>query len=103
MLNYIAYTLISVGVAFNVVASISLIRFPDIYARLQASAKTITLGTVLILAGVFVACGFTATGVKALFAALFLFLVSPLEAHALARAARRQINDVVVPPQEELP
>ncbi|MBN1405228.1 MAG: monovalent cation/H(+) antiporter subunit G, partial [Candidatus Omnitrophica bacterium] len=60
---------------------------PDIYNRLQASTKCVTLGTCGLMFGVFLLKGFNACGIKALLIILFLFLTSPTAAHALARAA----------------
>jgi len=81
--------LIVVGLTFDFFGCLGLIRFPDVYNRLQASAKCITLGTSGILLGLFVFKGFTATGVKALLCMAFILLTAPVSAHALARAAYR--------------
>ncbi|MCK4680200.1 monovalent cation/H(+) antiporter subunit G, partial [bacterium] len=58
------YVLISIGVAFDLVGAIGLIRLPDVYNRLQAATKCVTLGTALILLGVVVASGWSAMGIK---------------------------------------
>ena len=81
--------LIAVGLVFDFLGCLGLIRFPDIYTRLQASAKCVTLGTCGILLGLFFFKGFTATGVKALLCLLFVLLTAPVSAHALARGAYR--------------
>ena len=79
--------LISVGLAFDLVGTIGLIRLPDIYNRLQAATKCVTLGTATLLIGVAAHTGLTALGVKALLCAAFVLLTSPVGAHAIARAA----------------
>jgi multicomponent Na+:H+ antiporter subunit G len=79
--------LIVVGLIFDFLGCIGLIRFPDVYGRLQASAKCVTLGTCGILFGLFVFKGFTATGIKALLCLSFIILTAPVSAHALARSA----------------
>ena len=79
--------LISVGVAFDLVGALGLIRLPDVYNRLQAATKCVTLGTLLILIGVLVHAGWSAMGVKALLAAVFVLWTSPTGSHALARGA----------------
>lgn len=89
MIDYIAYGFVTAGVILNVCAALSLIRFPDVYLRLLGSTKFVTLGTLCITFGVFLANGFTATGVKALLCALFILLTSPVEAHVLSRSARK--------------
>ncbi len=81
--------LIVVGLVFDFFGCLGLIRFPDVYTRLQASAKCITLGTCGILLGLFCFKGLSATGVKALLCLAFILLTSPVSAHALARGAYR--------------
>lgn len=85
----IGYILISVGVTFNLLGCIGLIRLPDVYNRLQAAAKCATLGTCSTLLGVFAIMGFGAVGVKALLAIAFILLTAPTGAQALSRAAYR--------------
>ena len=86
----IGYALIVIGLAFDFLGCLGLIRFPDVYTRLQASAKCITLGTCGILTGLICFRGLgSATGVKALLCMLFIILTAPVSAHALARGAYR--------------
>lgn len=87
MNEQIGTVLIIVGLAFNFFGCVGLIRFPDIYNRLLASAKCVTLGTCGILFGLFLFKGFTSTGMKALLCLLFVALTAPVSAHALARSA----------------
>lgn len=89
MNNIISVIFIMVGIFFDLFGAIGLIRMPDVYNRLQASTKCVTLGTCSILFAVFVKFGFTAGGVKALLCIVFLLLTSPVSAHALARGAHR--------------
>ena len=80
---------IFVGIVFDFFGCLGLIRLPDIYNRLQASTKCVTLGTVSILFGLFLFRGFSATGIKAILCIGFIILTAPVSAHALARAAHR--------------
>lgn len=89
MIEIIALVFVLIGTLFDLFGCIGLIRMPDLYNRLQASTKCVTLGTCSILFGVFVKFGFTAAGVKALICIVFLLLTSPVAAHALARGAHR--------------
>ncbi|MHB9155054.1 MAG: monovalent cation/H(+) antiporter subunit G [Endomicrobiales bacterium] len=89
MIDYIAYTCVTLGVILNVLAALSVFRFPDVYLRLLGSTKFVTLGILFIMLGVLLANGFSATGVKAVLCAVFILLTSPVEAHALARSARK--------------
>lgn len=81
--------LIVVGLIFDFFGCLGLIRFPDVYNRLQAATKCITLGTCGILLGLVCFKGFTAAGIKALLCLVFIILTAPVSAHALARAAYR--------------
>ena len=85
----IGVAVIVIGIAFDFFGCLGLIRFPDVYTRLQASAKCITLGTCGILFGLFLFKGFTATGIKAILCLAFIILTSPVSAHVLARSAYR--------------
>lgn len=82
-------TLIIIGLVFDFFGCLGLLRFPDVYTRLQASAKCVTLGTCGILFGLFLFKGFTATGMKALLCMAFILLTAPVSAHALARGSYR--------------
>lgn len=79
--------IISIGVAFDLFGCIGLIRLPDVYNRLQAGTKCVTLGTCGVMFGIFALSGFNSLGVKSLICIPFIFLTSPTAAHALARGA----------------
>ena len=85
----IGYAFIIIGLIFDFFGSLGLIRFPDIYNRLQAATKCVTLGTCSILFGLLLIKGFSAAGIKAILCIIFLILTSPTAAHALARAAHK--------------
>ena len=87
MSNIIGVIFISIGLAFDFFGCLGLVRLPDVYNRLQAATKSVTLGTCSIMFGTFLIVGFTATGIKALLCIVFLILTAPVSAHALARAA----------------
>ena len=79
--------LIVVGLLFDFLGTVGLVRLPDVYNRVQAATKCVTLGTCLILFGVLVKAGWGDLGVKALLCAIFVLLTSPVGAHAIARGA----------------
>jgi multicomponent Na+:H+ antiporter subunit G len=87
MTSTAAAIIIGIGLAFDLFGAIGLVRLPDVYNRVQAATKCVTLGTCLILVGVCVEVGLSALGVKALLCALFVILTSPVGAHAIARGA----------------
>ena len=89
MNNIIGLIFIGVGLTFDVFGCLGLVRLPDVYNRLQAATKCVTMGTCSILFGAFLIVGFTAPGIKALLCMVFLLLTSPVAAHAIARGAHR--------------
>jgi len=80
---------IIIGLAFDVFGCLGLVRLPDVYNRLQAATKCVTMGTCSILFGTFLTVGFTSAGMKALLCIVFLVLTTPVAAHAIARGAHR--------------
>ncbi len=86
-----AGVLIVTGIAFDIFGCIGLVRLPDIYTRLQAATKCVTLGTCLILLGALVgSIGTPSAGptiTKAVLCIGFVLITSPTAAHALARGA----------------
>lgn len=89
MSDIIGLIFIAAGLAFDLFGCLGLVRLPDVYNRLQAATKCVTLGTCSILFGTFLIVGFTAAGFKALLCLVFLLLTSPVAAHAVARGAHR--------------
>jgi len=89
MNNIIGFVFIAVGLAFDLFGCLGLVRLPDVYNRLQAATKCVTLGTCSILFGTFLMVGFTAQGMKMLLCITFLLLTNPVAAHAIARGAHR--------------
>jgi len=87
MNNIISILLLIIGVLFNLFGCIGLIRLPDVYNRLQAATKCVTLGCCSILLGLLFHYGFNDLGVKALIAIPLLFFSATVAAHALARGA----------------
>ena len=89
MINIIGLIFIGIGLTFDVLGCLGLVRLPDVYCRLQAATKCVTLGTCSILFGTFLIVGFTAAGIKSLLCIIFVILTAPVAAHAIARGAHR--------------
>jgi multicomponent Na+:H+ antiporter subunit G len=89
MINIIGLIFIGIGLTFDVLGCLGLVRLPDVYCRLQAATKCVTLGTCSILFGTFLVVGFTAAGIKSLLCIIFILLTAPVAAHAIARGAHR--------------
>jgi multicomponent Na+:H+ antiporter subunit G len=76
---------ITIGIIFNLLGCIGIIRLPDTYNRLQAATKAVTLGCCSILIGVAFHFGISDATTKALIAIPILFFGSTVAAHALIR------------------
>ena len=87
MSDLIGLIIISIGMLFDFFGCVGLMRLPDIYNRLQAATKCVTLGTCFILAGAMIMNGICALSMKALICMIFILLTSPTAAHAIAKGA----------------
>ena len=89
MNSIIGLVFVSIGLFFDVLGCLGLVRLPDVYNRLQAATKCVTMGTCSILFGTFLIVGFTAPGMKSILCIVFILLTAPVAAHAIARGAHR--------------
>ena len=89
MIDFLGLIFIIVGLTFDLFGCLGLVRLPDVYNRLQAATKCVTMGTCSILFGSFLIVGWTAAGLKALLCIVFLLLTAPVAAHAIARGAHQ--------------
>lgn len=86
-LNIIGALCILGGTSFLLLGGLGLVRMPDVYNRIQAGAKTTTLGTLLSLFGV--ALMHPEWALKLLLIGVFLLFTNPLSSQVLARASHR--------------
>ena len=89
MTSAIGASLIALGLVFEVVGCLGLMRLPDFYTRMQAATKCVALGTMLIIVGAVLMVGTLAAVAKGGLCLTFLLLTSATGSHALARAAYR--------------
>lgn len=87
MINLLGWSCIVVGVCFSLLGCLGLVRFPDLYNRMQAATKGVTMGACGLMLGILLLKGFSVMGIKALICAIFIFLTMPVAAHALARGS----------------
>ena len=87
-MNELGLAIIAAGVLFDLLGCLGMVRFPDVYNRLQAGTKCVTLGVCLILLGTIFMADTNPTRLKAALCMVFILVTSPTAAHALARAAR---------------
>jgi multicomponent Na+:H+ antiporter subunit G len=79
--------LLVLGAAFMLLAAVGLVRMPDLFTRVQATAKAATLGAGLMMLAVAVHFGELGVTTRALTVIVFLFLTAPVAAHVMGRAA----------------
>lgn len=86
-MNWLGDIFLLVGAAFCFLGALGLLRMPDVYNRLQAGTKAVTLGTLAILIGV----GFRHPEwwSKLLVIAGFVLLTNPVGSSTIARAFHR--------------
>ena len=83
----VGYIFVAIGAIFDFFGCMGLVRLPDVYNRLQAATKCVTLGTIFILVGTAIATADPAISIKAILCAVFVLITSPTGAHALARGS----------------
>ena len=96
--EFLIYILLGIGVFFNILGSVGLLRFPDVYTRLHAGTKCTTFGSIFITGSVVLLglkmwyLGSTDGSVLAIHTAgalVAILLTNPTGAHAIARAAHK--------------
>jgi CPA2 family monovalent cation:H+ antiporter-2 len=87
MNDVLSSALMIVGAAFSLLASVGVIRMPDLFMRMQAATKASTLGIGCIVLAVAVHFGELGVTTRALAAIAFVFLTAPVAAHMIARAS----------------
>lgn len=83
-LSWLLFVVGGVGV---VVGAIGIVRFPDFYTRLHASGIVDTAGAELILFAMILQAPTWLVAAKLAIIGFFLFMTSPVSAHAIAHAA----------------
>ena len=78
---------ILIGAFFVLTSAIGIVRFPDLYSRLHASSKLVTLGSAGIFLGAALSFQDSAAFTRLLAVLLFQFLTTPLTAYLIAQAA----------------
>jgi multicomponent Na+:H+ antiporter subunit G len=77
------------GVAFALLAAVGLQQFDDVFARIHAATKAITLGLLLVVIGTSMLVENRGDIAKLVLAASLQFITAPVAAHMVGRAAYR--------------
>lgn len=98
MLEYLIYIFLGIGLAFNCLGTLGLLRFPDVYTRLHAATKCTTFGSIFTSFAVIIyglvswydgRVGYGILSLHSVVALVALVVTAATGAHALARAAHR--------------
>ncbi len=87
MRELLAAILMLLGAALTLIASIGVLRMPDMFCRMQASSKAGTLGVALTAAGAAMFFHAVPLTSRALLIIAFFLLTAPVAAHIIARSA----------------
>jgi multicomponent Na+:H+ antiporter subunit G len=91
---FVGMALLVVGALFSLLGSVGVLRMPDVFNKIQAGTKATTLGFLSIVVGV--AFLRPEWWPKLVLLAGFVVLTNPIGSHALARAAHRSREPMVV-------
>ena len=75
------------GSLFALLASIGVLRMPDVFTRMQASTKAATLGLGCLLVGAALQLGDFGSVIRLVSIGAFILLTTPVSALVIARAA----------------
>lgn len=85
--DLLAAALLLAGVLTALLASVGLLRMPDVFTRMSAASKASTLAKMCVFLALALEFGELGVTTRALAAVAFVFLTAPLAAHAIGRAA----------------
>lgn len=89
-MEWVALASMSLGIAFVLLGSIGILKFKDVYLRLQASSKSLTFGFGFLILGVGLLTGDWGAFLKAATAVAFQFLTAPIAANIIAQVALKR-------------
>jgi multicomponent Na+:H+ antiporter subunit G len=86
ILEIAAAVAVLIGSGFGLLASIGLVRFPDLYTRIHAASKAGVVGAGFVLIGLAIVSVDLSIVLRSIAAIFFLLLTTPISAHLLARS-----------------
>jgi multicomponent Na+:H+ antiporter subunit G len=95
---WLIYLLLGVGTLFQILGTLALHRFPDVYTRMHGATKCTTFGSLFIYLGVIVygitmyisgEAAYASLSLHTFVVMIFILITNPTGAHAIARAAHR--------------
>jgi len=99
IVEILIFACLAIGVVFNTLGVVGLLRFPDMYTRMHATTKATTFGSIFTSLAVIVYglsmflsqndSQYLTLAIHAFLAAACLAFTNAVSAHAIARAAHR--------------
>ena len=87
MTERLADGLFIAGALLGLLASVGVLRMPDVFTRMQASTKASTLGLACLLIGTALQMGDFASFIRVASIGAFVLLTTPVSGHVIARAS----------------
>jgi multicomponent Na+:H+ antiporter subunit G len=89
MKDLLAASLLVFGGLFMLLGAVGLVRMPDVFTRMQATTKAVTLGIACMLASVAIHFANLGVATRAVLVIALVFLTAPIAAHMIGKAAYR--------------
>lgn len=90
MNDILTIVLLIAGTTFALLASVAIVRMPDLYTRMHGATKSATLGVGCTILATAIRFSDMETATVAILVIGFLFLTAPVAAHMIGRVAHRQ-------------
>lgn len=87
MRDAVTIALMTLGAVFTFIGAVGMLRLPDLYMRMSASAKAATLGVGSLMAAAAVHFDELAVASRAAAVIVFVLSTTPVAAHIIGRAA----------------
>ncbi|CAH1555786.1 MULTISPECIES: monovalent cation/H(+) antiporter subunit G [Vibrio] len=87
-MDIIVGILLCLGTLFTLIASLGILRMPDLYTRMHAATKAGTVGLASLLLAVAIAIPDITVISRVIGTMLFIFITAPVAAHLLGKATQ---------------
>ncbi|MGR5132034.1 monovalent cation/H(+) antiporter subunit G [Vibrio alfacsensis] len=88
-MDIIVGILLCLGTLFTLIASLGILRMPDLYTRMHAATKAGTVGLASLLLAVAIAIPDITVISRVIGTMLFIFITAPVAAHLLGKAMQQ--------------
>lgn len=86
-MSWLSAAFLGLGLFFGIMGNAGVLRFPDVYTRLHASAKCSTTSVLSILLACMFHAGWSPMTGRIAVIAVFFLITSPVAAHIIGRSA----------------